>query len=134
MERIMISYPEFYKHLDLLYEKRLDYENYNNYIKSFKERMTEDELVYYLLSSISCFIKSYNNQGFLYILGVVMIFIIKALEKINPEKYKNLKSPKTFLVSKTFNSQQEAQDWILDRFLGRILTFKKNGKNINFIF
>ena len=129
MERIMISYPEFYKHLDLLYEKRLDYENYNNYIKSFKERMTEDELVYYLLSS-----KSYNNQGFLYILGVVMIFIIKALEEINPEKYKNLKSPKTFLVSKTFNSQQEAQDWILDRFLGRILTFKKNGKNINFIF
>lgn len=124
----MISYPEFYKHLDLLYEKRLDYENYNNYIKSFKERMTEDELVYYLLSSISCFIKSYNNQGFLYILGVVMIFIIKALEEINPEKYKNLKSPKTF------NSQQEAQDWILDRFLGRILTFKKNGKNINFIF
>ena len=104
MERIMISYPEFYKHLDLLYEKRLDYENYNNYIKSFKERMTEDELVYYLLSSISCFIKSYNNQGFLYILGVVMIFIIKALEEINPEKYKNLKSPKTF------NSQQEAQD------------------------
>lgn len=64
MERIMISYPEFYKHLDLLYEKRLDYKNYNNYIKSFKER-TEDELVYYLLSSISCFIKSYNNQGFL---------------------------------------------------------------------
>ena len=36
MERIMISYPEFYKHLDLLYEKRLDYKNYNNYIKSFK--------------------------------------------------------------------------------------------------
>ena len=104
----MISYPEFY-------------------IKSFKERMTEDELVYYLLSSISCFIKSYNNQGFLYILGVVMIFIIKALEEINPEKYKNLKSPKTF------NSQQEAQDWILDRFLGRILTLKKNGKNNDFV-
>ena len=103
----MISYPEFYKHLDLLYEKRLDYENYNNYIKSFKERMTEDELVYYLLSSISCFIKSYNNQGFLYILGVVMIFIIKALEEINTEKYKNLKSPKTILVSKTFNTQDE---------------------------
>lgn len=85
MERIMISYPEFYKHLDLLYEKRLDYKNYNNYIKSFKER-TEDELVYYLLSSISCFIKSYNDPGFLNVLGVVMIFIIKALKEINPKK------------------------------------------------
>lgn len=134
MERIMISYPEFYKHLDLLYEKRLDYKNYNDYIKSFKEIMTEDELVYYLLSSISCFIKSYNNQASLYILGIVIVFIIKAFKEINPEKYKNLKPRKTLLVSKTFNSQQEAQDWILGRFLGRILTLKKNGKNINFIF
>lgn len=121
----MISYPEFYKHLDLLYEKRLDYKNYNNYIKSFKERMTEDELVYYLLSSISCFIKSYNNQGFLYILGVVMIFIIKALEEINPEKY----SKWGYIDLDSFNLLYGSDEVILKEvvkfFIGKIFTIKK---------